>query len=69
MTLIDTPGVSWQPRAEPKSEEAQKFRAHDILVRSRGRVDKMKDPVPAGTLLRSSESKGFNLSILPHRFT
>ncbi|EIM85608.1 uncharacterized protein STEHIDRAFT_169483 [Stereum hirsutum FP-91666 SS1] len=47
VTLIDTPGVSWQPRAEPKSEEAQKFRAHDILVRSRGRVDKMKDPVPA----------------------
>ncbi|KAF8592744.1 hypothetical protein K439DRAFT_1626085 [Ramaria rubella] len=43
INLIDTPGVTLQNEQEPD----EKFKIHDMLLRNRGRVDKVKDPVPA----------------------
>lgn len=53
--LIDTPGLSWK---RPSSEEEEDvsaptdqldLRARDILIRSKGRIDRLKDPNPPGT--------------------
>lgn len=41
--FIDTPGLSW----ESGSAEDEDRRLRDILLRSRGRIDKLKDPEPA----------------------
>ncbi|KZT20648.1 hypothetical protein NEOLEDRAFT_1172411 [Neolentinus lepideus HHB14362 ss-1] len=41
--FIDTPGLSW----ESSSTESEERRLRDILLRSRGRIDKLKDPEPA----------------------
>ncbi|KAJ7590770.1 hypothetical protein C8J56DRAFT_1024574 [Mycena floridula] len=39
--LIDTPGLSWQ------NDEIYAVRARDILMRNKGRIDRMKDPTPS----------------------
>ncbi|GBE79130.1 hypothetical protein BKA93DRAFT_139941 [Sparassis latifolia] len=44
--LIDTPGVSWHPVPDDSRETTEKIRAQDILVRSRGRIERLKNPVP-----------------------
>ncbi|KAK1222106.1 hypothetical protein PQX77_015030 [Marasmius sp. AFHP31] len=41
--FIDTPGFSWDLE---KDENAAKIRCHDILIRNRGRIDRLKDPAP-----------------------
>ncbi|THH14866.1 hypothetical protein EW146_g5518 [Bondarzewia mesenterica] len=51
--LIDTPGLSWQSVSEQSPEDAERARAQDILLRSRGRVDRLKDPAPAVTQIVS----------------
>ena len=38
--FIDTPGLSWQPSDET-------HRAQDILLRNKGRIDRLKDPMHA----------------------
>ncbi|KAJ8095143.1 hypothetical protein PM082_010365 [Marasmius tenuissimus] len=43
MCFIDTPGFSWDWE---KDENAAKTRCHDILIRNRGRIDRLKDPAP-----------------------
>jgi nuclear GTP-binding protein len=45
--LIDTPGLAWQPSDETLSEVRERHRAQDILLRNRGRIDRLKDPMPA----------------------
>ncbi|KAF7301581.1 hypothetical protein MIND_00723600 [Mycena indigotica] len=40
--LIDTPGLTWEQTEENDPEQ---IRARDILLRSKGRIDRLKDPV------------------------
>ena len=47
VTIIDTPGLSWVP-LPPDDEAANVVRARDILMRNKGRIDRLKDPEPAG---------------------
>ncbi|KAI0334913.1 P-loop containing nucleoside triphosphate hydrolase protein [Cubamyces sp. BRFM 1775] len=42
--LIDTPGLSWQPVEDASEEDRNRTRAKDVLLRSRGRIERMKDP-------------------------
>ena len=44
--FIDTPGLAWQPSEEAPPEEKER-RAQDVLLRNRGRIDRLKDPLPA----------------------
>jgi len=43
ITFIDTPGFSFLPS---EGESVQDIRAKDILLRSKGRIDRLKDPSP-----------------------
>lgn len=43
-TLIDTPGVSFQKDGQYTPD----VKVRDMLMRRRGRVDKVKDPLPLG---------------------
>lgn len=45
--LIDTPGLPWQFSEEASPEERGLFRARDVLLRNKGRIDRLKDPIPA----------------------
>ena len=48
--LIDTPGFSFVIDEDAdESTSAGEFRARDILLRSKGRIDRLKDPNPPGT--------------------
>ncbi|KAG6864206.1 hypothetical protein C0991_011570 [Blastosporella zonata] len=40
--LIDTPGLSWE--VDETAENLDALRARDILLRSKGRIDRLKDP-------------------------
>jgi len=44
ITFIDTPGFSFLPSEEESA--LQNIRAKDILLRSKGRIDRLKDPSP-----------------------
>ncbi|KAL7282022.1 hypothetical protein ACG7TL_003489 [Trametes sanguinea] len=44
--IIDTPGLSWYPVEGASEEERNRTRARDVLLRNRGRVEKLKDPAP-----------------------
>lgn len=44
LKFVDTPGLAWET-----SELTDEILARDLLIRNRGRVDKMKDPMPSGT--------------------
>ncbi|KAJ7873382.1 hypothetical protein B0H14DRAFT_2720500 [Mycena olivaceomarginata] len=47
--LIDTPGIAWAAD-DADSEDAESIetiRARDILMRSKGRIDRLKDPIVA----------------------
>jgi ribosome biogenesis GTPase A len=46
--LIDTPGLVWEADESATNAEA---RARDILLRSRGRIDRLKDPSMASRFL------------------
>lgn len=45
---MDTPGLAWLPSSDATAEEVAHVRSRDILVRSRGRIDRLKDPEPVG---------------------
>ncbi|KAG6849948.1 hypothetical protein H0H93_003320 [Arthromyces matolae] len=40
--LIDTPGLSWE--VDESTDDLNPLRARDILLRSKGRIDRLKDP-------------------------
>ena len=44
VVFIDTPGLAWEP-----FEDADRARHHaqDVLLRNKGRIDHLKDPMPA----------------------
>jgi ribosome biogenesis GTPase A len=41
--FIDTPGLTWV-----SDDSSEHLRARDILLRSKGRIDRLKDPSPPG---------------------
>jgi len=45
--FIDTPGIAWEPSEEASLKESEGRRAQDVLLRNRGRIDRLKDPIPA----------------------
>jgi hypothetical protein len=44
--IIDTPGYSWMA-----VESGDSMRARDILTRSKGRIERLKDPEPVGAFV------------------
>lgn len=46
IVFIDTPGLTWQRSEEAPPEENER-RAQDVLLRNKGRIDRLKDPLPA----------------------
>ncbi|KAF9268288.1 hypothetical protein L218DRAFT_893232 [Marasmius fiardii PR-910] len=42
--IIDTPGFAWE--FDKTADDAANLRCHDILIRNRGRIDRLKDPSP-----------------------
>jgi nuclear GTP-binding protein len=42
--LIDTPGLSWKASSDESTDEHDLLRARDILLRNKGRIDRLKDP-------------------------
>jgi nuclear GTP-binding protein len=44
--FIDTPGLMVEK--DPSDENATALRAHDIIMRNRGKIEKLKDPTPVG---------------------
>lgn len=49
----DTPGLIWSTGSEEggsvnPGSESDNLRVRDILMRSRGRIDRLKDPLPVG---------------------
>jgi nuclear GTP-binding protein len=51
--LIDTPGLEYVRAEDAEDEEKEKARAKDILLRSRGRIDRLKDPLFASECHRA----------------
>jgi len=56
--LIDTPGLEYIRAQDGEDEEKEKARAKDILLRSRGRVDRLKDPLFASKCHRAIPPPG-----------
>ena len=56
--FIDTPGWSWETEeSEELSKEAEgAIRGQDILMRNKGRIDRLKDPTLPGTSLQNDGS-------------
>ena len=44
VVFIDTPGLAWQPSEE---EDWERRHTLDVLLRNKGRIDRLKDPRPA----------------------
>ena len=67
--FIDTPGFL-PINTMGSSDEIRAVRAQDILLRNRGRIDRLKDPLPLGTSVpRSalrvlSDSKAFTYALV-----
>ena len=43
--FIDTPGLSWQAPLSEQIDEQDSLRARHILLRNKGRIDRLKDPI------------------------
>ena len=50
--LIDTPGLFWEYPENASKEDAAALKTRDILLRSRGRIDHLKNPLPPRTCSR-----------------
>ncbi|OCH95890.1 hypothetical protein OBBRIDRAFT_441971 [Obba rivulosa] len=44
--IIDTPGLSWHSPSVEDAQEHERLRASDILLRNKGRIERLKDPAP-----------------------
>ena len=44
LRIIDTPGLSWHPASTADAQELERIRASDILLRNKGRIERLKDP-------------------------
>jgi nuclear GTP-binding protein len=45
--FIDTPGLAWEHSEVAPPEEKERRRAQDVLLRNKGRIDRLKYPLPA----------------------
>jgi nuclear GTP-binding protein len=45
--FIDTPGLAWQHSEEAPPEEKEGRRGQDVLLRNKGLIDRLKDPLLA----------------------
>jgi nuclear GTP-binding protein len=59
--LVDTPGSTWSITSD---EDRSAHRIRDVLLRSKGRIDRLKDPVPAGQYLAFSVPKAALISLI-----
>nr|GAT46205.1 predicted protein [Mycena chlorophos] len=63
--LVDTPGLAWEPVSEVDVDGDagnHATRARDILLRSKGRIDRLKDPIlPVQHLLPRASAEGLML--------
>ncbi|KAI0786475.1 P-loop containing nucleoside triphosphate hydrolase protein [Abortiporus biennis] len=57
LRIIDTPGWSWVPSVGSSNTDAEVVRARDILLRSRGKVERLKDPIPVVNEIVSRANK------------
>ena len=48
IVLIDTPGLSFVSDEDADQSTLEEIRARDILLRNKGRIDRLKDPHPPG---------------------
>jgi nuclear GTP-binding protein len=46
VVFIDTPGLAWRYSEDLSPEDRVHHRAQDILLRNKGRIDHLKDPIP-----------------------
>ncbi|KAH9180024.1 GNL3L/Grn1 putative GTPase-domain-containing protein [Lactarius sanguifluus] len=53
VVFIDTPGLAWQPSDDAPPEDRVRHRAQDVLLRNKGRIDHLKDPIPAASYIVS----------------
>ena len=67
ITFIDSPGLSFVPEDDFDSLQHQN-RARDILLRCKGRIDRLKDPVlPSTSIGTTTKHPALNLFIFPVR--
>ncbi|PCH41575.1 hypothetical protein WOLCODRAFT_119235 [Wolfiporia cocos MD-104 SS10] len=60
--LIDTPGLAWVPPEEQDLKDAERMRARDILLRSRGHIERLKGPLPvAAEIVNHAEKEDLML--------
>lgn len=52
VVFIDTPGLAWGPSEDADTDRAR-HRAQDVLLRNKGRIDHLKDPMPATSYIVS----------------
>ena len=45
--FIDTPGLAWEHSDDDDDADRARRRAQDVLLRNKGRIDHLKDPIPA----------------------
>ena len=63
IVLIDTPGLSFVCNEDADQSTLEEIRARDILLRNKGRIDRLKDPHPPG-VFKSGALLIYCLSIL-----
>ena len=63
LRVIDTPGLSWHTAENASPEDTTRLRARDILLRSRGHIERLKDPSPV------CELKTYFHTTSPHMLT
>ena len=60
--MIDTPGLFWE--TEERTLGRENIRVRDILLRAKGRMDRMKDPTLTGKHISSSWSPVAKICLL-----
>jgi len=53
ITFIDTPGIVASTNEVSTAEERLSFAARDMVLRNRGKMDKISDPLPGTTYILS----------------
>lgn len=52
--FVDIPGLAWSAGSVGnEADSLEDLRARDILLRSKGRIDRLKDPSPAGAFFNT----------------
>ena len=59
--MIDTPGLSWE--TEEQTHGRENIRVRDILLRAKGRMDRMKDPTLTSGHISLLEVQSLNFDL------